>query len=74
MKVIDTVKAIIASKDINLSLIYDGSMSISRRGRRVVNRQNLGPLIALKIELKEVIAPIGPIVAPKNVKIIVKSH
>ena len=74
VKVIYSVKAVISTKNVYLALVNYSGMSISRGGRRVVNRENFGPLVSLEIKLKEVISSVGAVVASKDVKIVVKGH
>ena len=74
MEIVHTVKAVIPAKDVNLPVVYHGDVPVSGAGRCIVQRQNFCPLVCLKVKLKEIISAISPIIASKNVEIIVKSH
>lgn len=74
MEVVHSVKAVIAAKDVNLSVVHHGDVPVSGARRCIVQRQNFCPLVRLKVKLKEVVSAVRPIVATENVKIIVKGN
>jgi hypothetical protein len=74
MKIIHSVEPIVAPKNIDGPLVDYCSVSVSRRWRRVVYREDFGPLQSFKIEFEEIVSPVSSVVAPENVKVVVKGN
>ena len=74
VKVIYSVKAIISPKNVYLALVNHSGMSISCGWWRIVDGENFGPLVSLEIKFEEVISSVGTVVAPEDVKIVVKGY
>lgn len=74
VKVIDSVEPIVAPKNIDGALVDHCGVSISGRWRRVVQREDFGPLQSFEVEFEEVVAPVSAVVAPENVEVVIKGN
>ena len=73
MEVINTVVAVVATKDIDAASVDHSSVSISwTRWLGTAICIQLTPGIGRKVEAEEVIATIGSIVAAKDIEVVVK--
>ena len=72
VEIIDSIEAVIAAKDVYSALVHDSGVSVTRRRRRIVYRQDFGPLESLEVEFEEIVASVGPIVSSEYVEVVVK--
>ena len=72
MKVINSVVAVVATKDIDTAAVDHGSVAVSWTWwlGTAVSIQ-LTPRIGRKVEAEEVVTAIGAIVAAKNIEVVV---
>jgi len=72
-EIIDSVETVIASKDEDGPRVDDRHVSVSRGGRHVVCF-DLSPPVVVDVVAVEVILPRHPVIAPKQVNLVFKSH
>ena len=73
MKVINTIVAIVASKNVYTAPMHHSCMAIAWAWwLRAAIRVQFAPIVRRKVEAKEVVPAICAIVAPKDVKIVVQ--
>jgi hypothetical protein len=74
VKVIDAVKPIVTTEDVDEALVQYSGVSVSCRWRRIVDRKNLCPLIVIEVEFEEVVSAVCAVIAAKDVKIAVNCY
>ena len=74
MEIVNSVVAIVSTKYVDASIMYDSSMTISRRWRLCIPiRWQLTPRVCLEIKAVKVITSVRTIVPTKNVEVVLKS-
>ena len=74
MKIINSIVSIIATEDVNTSVVDDCSMPISWRGRLCISiRGELTPGISLEVKAIKIVTPVCPIVPTENVEVVFES-
>lgn len=71
-EVIYSIKAIIPSKDKYRAIVNNGDMSVSGRRRHILGF-DFSPFVAINVVTVKVILSCHPVVAPKNVNLILKA-
>jgi hypothetical protein len=71
MKIVYSIKTVIPSEDVNLSLIDDRCMTVARWRRWIVYWQYFCPLVSIKIKFEKVISAISTIITSKYVEFII---
>ena len=74
MKIINSVKAVITTKDVNMSNIHNSSMPVSRWRRRIVDWKNFSPLLGVKVKFKKIITSVCSVISTKNIEIVIQSY
>ena len=73
VEVVHSIVAIISSEDVDAAAMHDCSVAITRRWRLgAAIRIELAPCVRAEIEAKEVITSIAPVVAAKDVEVVIQ--
>ena len=73
MKIIDSIVSIIATEDVNTSVVDDCSMSISWGRRLCISIWGkLTPGISLEVKAIEIVTPVRSIVPTENVEVVLE--
>ena len=75
MKIIDSIVSIIATEDVNTSIVDDCSMSISWGRRLCISvRGKLTPGISLEVKAIKIVTPVCSIVPTENVEVVLEGN
>ena len=72
MEVIHSIKAVVATENIDAKVVDDSSVSVTGRWWLRLHRNDFFPSVGLKIEAEEVISPVSTIVSAKYVEVVLK--
>jgi hypothetical protein len=75
MEVVNSVVAIITSKDVYASVVHDCCVTVSGgRWLRAACRNNFNPVVGLEVESEKVIAAISTVISPKYIEVVFHSN